>query len=238
MPEPVNRWQPVTDFYIEEATKTPDVEAANEQIRQELNEEKVKQIVPEKKAPLGIRIFIWYCFGRAGFYALLLFLLASFPHSGFSNWLFDGVANFLHMPGSKNYQDAREQQIEKIAREHNIPENVIRDNPYLDEQPQVGAGELRNLVMLYLLAMLALTTWIGFMWWNHSWKVRWITMCYSGGMVAKALINFIAGAASGVGSGLDPVQMPLLMGTIAVNTFVFLYLAFGHGVKQWFEEVG
>jgi len=66
MPEPVYRWQPVTDLYKEEAVKAADIEAANQQVRQELIEEKAKQHDPVKKAPIGIRIFTWYCFSRAG----------------------------------------------------------------------------------------------------------------------------------------------------------------------------
>jgi len=95
---------------------------------------------------------------------------------------------------------------------------------------------MHNAVMVYLLVLLGLTTWVGFMWWNHSWKVRWVTMFYSGALVAKAVINYIAGAASGVGSQIAPAAMPLLMLTIAINGFIFLYLAFWPGVAQWFEE--
>jgi len=236
MNEPAYRWEPITDFYKEEAAKGIDIEAANEQKREELAAEKAKAIVPEKKAPLGIRIFTWYCFGRAGTYALLLLVLASFPHSDFSNWLFDSVGNFLHMPGSKSYVDSRREEMQREAQAHGftVPDEVLAEA----EGPPVATDQMHNIVMVYLLISLALTSWIGFMWWNHSWKVRWITMFYAGAMVAKAAVNFVAGTASGVGSGLSSVEVPTAMLTIALNGFVFLYLAFGPGVKQWFEEVG
>ena len=56
-----------------------------------------------------------------------------------------------------------------------------------------------------------------------------------GKLVAKALANFIAGAASGVGSEIDPRQMPGLVVVLGLNSLIFLYLAFGYGVKEWFE---
>jgi len=235
MTEPVYRWQPVTDVYKEEAAKSPDIESANQQKREELTKEKEKQIAPEKKAPLGIRVFTWYYFCRAGFYALLLLLLASFPHSEFSARLFDDVANFLHMPGSKSEVEKRRKAIEDVYQAHGyqVPDNVLKE----EAGQELDTESMHNEVMIYLLLVLALTTWVGFMWWNRSWKVRWVTMFYSGALVAKAGINFVAGAASGVGSQIPPAVLPFLLLTIGLNGFVFLYLAFWPGVKQWFEEV-
>jgi hypothetical protein len=237
MTEPVYRWQPVTDVYKEQAAQSADIEAANEQKRQELNQAKTQQIAQEKKAPLGIRVFTWYYFCRAGIYALLLLILASFPHSDFSAWLFDGVGNFLHMPGSKSAMDARRREIQRQAQAagYQISDSEVAE---LDQEHATSTEEMHNVVMVYLLLMLALTTWVGFMWWNRSWKVRWATMFYSGALVGKAGVNFIAGAASGVGSQIPASVMPMVVLTVGLNGFIFLYLALWPGVKQWFEEVG
>jgi hypothetical protein len=231
MAEPVYRWQPVTDVYQQQAVEVADIQAEQEQKRQEINKEKAKRIWAERKAPLGITVFMWYYFARAGFCALLLLFLASFPQSGPSTFVLDGIGNFLHMPGSKSAQDARRKQIEQVAQENAIPENAI-----VDEQPEISAETMHNMVMVYLLVNLVVGAVVGFMWWNGSWKVRWVAMFYSGALVAKALINFVAGAASGVGSGIDPAQMPILVLVLGLNGMIFFYLAFGPGVAQWFER--
>jgi hypothetical protein len=49
-------------------------------------------------------------------------------------------------------------------------------------------------------------------------------------------INYIAGAASGVGSQIPAAAVPVVMISVVLNTFLFLYLAFGPGVAQWFER--
>jgi len=234
--EPVYRWQPITDVYKDQGAEAAEIETENQQIRQELKEEKEKQIAPAEKAPLGIRVFTWYLFGRAGTYALLLLILASFPHSDFSNWLFDSVSNFLHIPGTKSAVDARRQEIQKEWKDHGyqVPDEILNE----EAGTPLDTGTMHNAVMIYLLLLMGLTAWVGFMWWNRSWRVRWIAMFYSGALVAKAGINFIAGAASGVGSQIPASVMPMMVLTVGVNGFVFLYLAFWPGVKQWFEEVG
>jgi hypothetical protein len=233
MTEPVYRWQPITDAYKEEAMEAADIEAEQKKKRQEINAEKPTRIWAEKKTPLGIKVFTWYYFGRAGICALLLLFLASFPQSSASQWTLDGIGNFLHMPGSKSAEDARRKQIEQVAQENAIPENAI-----VDEQPEISPEAMHTMVMVYLLVNLVVGAVVGFMWWNHSWKVRWVTMFYAGALVGKALINFIAGAASGVGSGIGASEMPMLTLVLGLNGLIFLYLAFGPGVKQWFEEQG
>ncbi len=104
-----------------------------------------------------------------------------------------------------------------------------------EETPEQKAQEAREMVMVYLLFSAIVTAVVGFMWWNHSWKVRWVTMFYAGAFVAKAAIGFFSGVASGVSSEIEPGQVPLLMASIAMNGFMFCYLAFWPGVKEWFE---
>jgi hypothetical protein len=230
MSEPINRWKPITVVYKEQATISAAAEAENQQKLHELHESGLRKPWTQGKAPLGIRIFTWYYFLRAGVCALLLFVIATFPQSAPSALLSDSISNFLHMPGSKSEQEARKKAIEKVAKDYAVPENAI-----VDEEPVISPETVRNMVMVYLLVNLAVASVVGFMWWNRSEKVRWVTMFLTGALVAKALINFIAGAASGVGSGIAPSQTPILLLVLGMNGIIFLYLAFGYGVKQWFE---
>jgi hypothetical protein len=234
--EPVYHWQPVTDVYKEQAIEVADIFAEQEQKRREVNGEKARRIWAEKKAPLGIRLFTWYYFARAGVCALLLLFLASFPKSSASGWVFDSIGNLVHMPGSKSARDARRDEIERVARENAIPENAVAESAMMDEEPEISPETMHNMVMVYLLLNLAVASVVGFMWWNRSWRVRWVAMFYAGALVGKLAINYIAGLASGVGSQIPQAAMPLVMFTVAANGFIFLYLAFGVGVKQWFEE--
>jgi|HubBroStandDraft_1064217.scaffolds.fasta_scaffold98856_2 hypothetical protein len=231
MAEPVYRWQPVTDVYQQQATEVADIQAEQEQKRQEINEEPAKRIWAEKKAPLGITVFMWYYFARAGVSALLLLFVASFPHSGPSTLVLDTIGNFLHLPGSQSSVEARKQAIAQMAQKYDVPENAI-----VDEGSVVNTDTMHNMVMVYLLVNLAAATWVGFLWWNGSWKVRWVAMFYSGALVGKLAINYIAGAASGVGSQIPAAAVPVVMISVVLNTFLFLYLAFGPGVAQWFER--
>lgn len=231
MAEPVYRWQPVTDVYQQQPAEVADIVAEQEQKRKEINQEKEQRIWAEKKAPLGIKLFMWYYFARAGVCGLLLLFVASFPQSGPSTLVLDTIGNFLHLPGSQSSVEARKQAIAQMAREHDLPDNAI-----VDESPEVSTDSMHNMVLVYLLVNLAAATWVGFLWWNGSWKVRWVAMFYSGALVGKLAINYIAGAASGVGSQIPATVMPILMISVALNAFLFLYLAFGPGVAEWFER--
>lgn len=231
MAEPEYRWQPVTDVYQQQAVDVADIQAEQEQKRKEINQEKAKRIWAETKAPLGIKLYMWYYFARAGMCALLLLFVASFPQSGPSTLVLDSIGNFLHLPGSQSAQEARKQAIEQMAQKYAVPENAI-----VDEQPEMSTDTMHNMVMVYLLASLALSAWVGFLWWNGSWKVRWVAMFYSGALVGKVAINYIAGAASGVGSQIPASLVPMVMLSVALNGFMLLYLAFGPGVTQWFER--
>lgn len=230
MTEPVYKWEPVTDVYKEKGIQVEDIEAEVKQKLEELHQSKERNPSNERRAPLGIRIVTWYYFCRAGVCAFLVIVLLGFPESAPSIWISDNVSSFLRLPGSKSEQEARRQELQKMAREYAVPENAIHD-----VRSRFNPETLRNMVMAYLLFNLGVAAVVGFMWWNRSWRVRWFTMCYSGLLVAKALVNFIAGAASGVGSEIAPRQMPGLVMVLGFNGLIFLYLAFGYGVKEWFE---
>lgn len=232
MTEPVNLWQPTTDKYKAQAAEASTAEAELKQRLEELHASNLRKPWKQDTAPLGIRLFTWYYLGRAALCALLLLVIFTFPKSAPSTMLSGNIGSFLHLPGSKSEQEARQKEIEAEAQAYAVPEDEIAAM----EGPGVSPDTLRSEVMAYLLLNLAAATIVGFMWWNRSWKIRWITMFYSGALVAKALINVIAGAASGVGSSIDPSKVPILMVTLAFNGFIFLYLAFGYDVKKWFEE--
>jgi hypothetical protein len=234
--EPVYKWEPVTDQYKTEGAESVDletIEAESQQKLRELHETAKKSVWVEKKAPIGIRVFTWYLFCRAGCYALLLSMLAVFPQSGASTWLVGNLGHFL--PGSAAREEATKQD-EEMRKDAAAQGIQLPDEDGTDQQsPEQKAQDARQMVMIYLLVSAVMTAVVGFMWWNHSWKVRWITMFYAGAFVAKAAIGYLSGVASGVGTQVGPAQVPILMASIAMNGFVFCYLAFWPGVKEWFE---
>lgn len=228
MTEPVYRWEPATDEYKAKDIQVADIEA---ELKQKIEETNASRLPWKSEAPpLGIRIFTWYYIGPAGVCALVLFILAGFPQSASSTWLTDSIGNFLRLPGSKSDQEAKQKEVEKMAQEYAVPENAISDI-----EPRTESETLRNLVIGYLIFNLGVAAVVGFMWWNRSWKVRWVTMFYAGALIAKVLINVMARAAAGAGFGIDPANAPMLMLTLGFNGLIFLYLAFGYGVKDWFE---
>ncbi len=234
--EPVYKWEPITDVYKAQAAESVGLETIEAESQQKLREihEAVKKenVWVEKKAPIGIRVFTWYLFCRVGCYVLLLSILAVFPQSSASTWLVGSLGHFL--PGEDARQEAARQneEMQRDAALQGIQYPVEGGDS--DSQAQ-KAQEARELVMVYLLISAVFTGVVGFMWWNHSWKVRWVAMFYSGAFVAKAAIGYFAGVASGVGSNIDPGEMPVLMASIALNGFIFCYLAFYPDVKEWFE---
>jgi hypothetical protein len=229
MSEFKNFWQPVTEEYkTTEAPQVPEPQAAPQAVPQATPTERFK----EKKAPIGIRIFSWYLFIRAGFYALLFFILLASPQSAFSGWLVDTLANFLHMP-SQAQRDA-------VAREIQMENQAIGDGDAAQSSqipPMYDLPSAREQVMVYLGFTSIVTTVVGCMWLFGSWKVRWVTMFYAGAFVAKAGISYFAGLASGVGSQLPAGETPILLLSLTLNLFIFLYLAFWPDVKAHFEEL-
>jgi hypothetical protein len=234
--EPVYKWEPVTDEYKTQAAESVDIEtieAESQQKLRELHEAATKKVWVEKKAPIGIRVFTWYLFCRAGCYVLLLSLLAVFPQSSASTWLVGSLGHFL--PGSAAREEAAKQN-EEMRKDAAAQGIQLPDEDGADQDsPEQMAQSQREEVMVFLFISAAATAVVGFMWWNHSWKVRWIAMFYAGAFVAKAAISYFAGVASGVGSEIEPGQMPMLMASIALNGFIFCYLAFWPDVKEWFE---
>lgn len=235
--EPVYKWEPITDEYKMQAAEPVALETIEAESQQKLHEihEKVKKenVWVEKKAPIGIRVFTWYLFCRAGFYAVLLSVLGTFPQSGTSIWLTGSLAHFL--PGASAREEAahEREQMQRDAQQqgYTLPDDATGDQ----KSPEQMAQDQRQEVMVYLLISTIVTAVLGFMWWNHSWKIRWITMFYAGAFVAKAAVGYFAIVASGMSSQLDPGEMPALMLAIAVNGFIFCYLAFWPDVKEWFE---
>jgi cation transport ATPase len=234
--EPVYKWEPVTEEYKAQAAESVNletIEAENQQKLRELHEAAASQKRwVEKKAPIGIRVFTWYLFGRAGFYLLLMCILAAFPQSSASTWLVGSLGHLL--PGAAAHEEAAKQN-EEMRKDAEAQGIQLPDDAADEQSPEQSAQNQREVVMVFLLFSAIMTGVVGFMWWNHSWKVRWIAMFYAGAYVAKAAIGFFAGLASGVGSEIEPGQMPMLMAAIAVNGLVFCYLAFWPGVKEWFE---
>jgi hypothetical protein len=234
--EPVYKWEPVTDQYkteAEEPVALETIEAESQQKLREIHEEAKKNVWVDKKAPIGIRVFTWYLFCRAGFYALLLSMLAVFPQSGASTWLVGNLGHFL--PGAAAREQAAKQK-EEFRKDMAAQGIQLPDDDAADQQtPEQMAQVQREEVMVFLLISTVITAVVGFMWWNHSWKVRWVAMFYAGAFVAKAGLGLFAGWASGVGNRIEPEQIPLLIVAIALNGFVFCYLAFWPGVKEWFE---
>lgn len=232
MTEPVYRWEPVTDLYKEKAPETADIEAEKQLRIQELHEANRRKPRTVARAPLGIRIFSWYYFGRSAVCLLLLIILFSFPKSSPSIWLSDNISNFLRIPGSKSEQDARRQQAEKISEEYGVPEDDVAVG-----RPLFNAEMMGNIVIVYLALNVVTAAVVGFMWWDRSWKVRWVTMFYAGALVAKVAVNvLVAGIASVSGSGTDSSQTTMLVITVGFNSSLFLYLAFWPGVEQWFDS--
>jgi hypothetical protein len=234
MSEFKNVWQPVTEEYktVEAPPVVVPVEPPKELVASQ--QARADERWKGKKAPIAITVFIWYLFARAGIYALLLFILAAFPQSSASAWLADSVANFLHLPSVAERDAAREYQLQSQtpANGDANPSSSDGQNAADDQQ-----SSTRERVMVYLFIAMVTTTVVGFMWLLRSWKIRWITMFYAGAFVAKIGINYFAGIASGVGSQLPPGEIPILMFSLALNLFVFLYLAFWPDVKDYFEEL-
>ena len=105
-----------------------------------------------------------------------------------------------------------------------------------DDSPDARYERLRKFVMICLFFLVGITSVVTFMWWNRSWKIRWVAMFYAGAFLAKAGVGLFAGWASGVGSQLSPLQLSSLILALAVNAFIFCYLAFWPGVEEWFKE--
>lgn len=233
--EPVNRWQPVTDFYKEQqAAQTIDPEAERQEILREIPVPAKKPLRTAEKAPIGIRVFNWYLFCRAGFYLLLLFVIASFPHAGITNWLVTTVERSV--PGHASRERAERRQ--EILRQYGMNPDTMEsgDANSSEDSEEARQESQREFVMVCLFVMAALTTVVAVMWLNRFWRVRWAVMFYAGAFVIKAGVVLFAGWASGVGTQIPADQMPVLVITMAVNSLIFCYLAFWPGVEEWFRE--
>ncbi len=241
--EPVYKWEPITDEYKSQsetkATSEADIEAENRQKLEEFYATATRQKWVEKKAPIGIRVFTWYLFCRAGFYALLLAILGVFPQSAPSNWMVANLGHFMRIPGQAQREEAaRERAAMRAAGiDPDSMQQAGGDANAGDASAEKSPDQMqRESIMIYLFILAAATTVVGFMWWNHSWKVRWVAMFYAGGMVAKTGVGLFAGWASGAGVRMPPAAMQTLTVAMGVNLLIFCYLAFWPGVTEWFEE--
>lgn len=233
--DPQYKWQPVTDFYKEQqATQTVDPAAETQQKLQEIQEQAKKTSRVERKAPLLITIYGWYLICRVGFFLLLLLIIASLPQADFAKHL---VASIERNLPYHSVREQQEQQREMLRRYGYNPDAAYNpDGTPNDDSPDARYDRLRKFAMVALFFLAGMTSVVAFMWWNRSWKIRWVAMFYAGAFLAKAAAGLLAGWASGVGSGLSPIQMSYLVVALAWNGFVFCYLAFWPGVEEWFKE--
>lgn len=235
MVEPVNRWQPVTEEYQAQAAAPAQIEDENQRRLDAIRKAKPQKVWKETKAPLGIKIFTWYLFCRAGFYAVLWLFLASFPQTAVSTWMVGNLGDLLHMPRSAASEAAAQRKAlekEAEANGYSLPDTAETD-PLLAEP---GPDDARTRVMVYLLFLMGSTLVVAFMWWNRSWKIRWVAMFYAGAFVARAAIVYLAAIAAGAKIPLSSGQTLAIAVSLCVNAFVFCYLAFWPDVPQWFEE--
>lgn len=233
--EPQYKWQPVTDFYKEQqAAQAVDPEAETQQRLQEIREQARKTSKVEKKAPIGIRVFIWYLFGRAGLYLLLLMILGTFPQTDASAWLVTNLSHQLPGAAARERMAARREAFRKEAEAQGY--TVYGSDESDEKTPEQAAQQQREIVMAYLLIIAILTSVVGFSWLNRSWKVRWGTMFYAGAFVAKAAVGLVTGSASGLSGQMSSSEMSSLVLSMGINGCIFCYLAFWPGVEEWFKN--
>ena len=235
--ELVYTWKPATDEY--QAAQV-DPEAELKKGLEELRKNSTPEPLAEKKAPVAIRLLIWYYFLRAGVYAMLLILISVLPQWSASIWLQENLGSFLRLPTSSSKQMEEERkQIEADAAARGYQINLTQDEEKeLQAQEQEADANAKDMVKVYLAFSTVVSAWVGFMWWNHSWKIRWITMFYAGAFVAKALLNGVLAFSLGVGTGQTSAEASSMLLMVAVNGIIFCYLAFWPGVEQHFEPEG
>lgn len=169
-----------------------------------------------------------------GVFLLLLLIIASLPQADVSKQLVAGIERNLPYHAVREQQ---EQQREMFRRYGFNPDAAYNPNGTPnDDSPDARYERLRKFVMICLFFLVGITSVVTFMWWNRSWKIRWVAMFYAGAFLAKAGVGLFAGWASGVGSQLSPLQLSSLILALAVNAFIFCYLAFWPGVEEWFKE--
>lgn len=216
--QPINRWQPITDIYQQEAEAfaPPPVALPPKPVPVPVSQ----RDLPKSSVPISLHIITGLFFLRALVYFILGGKLATDPDSGFSQW-FVSMSDIM-VP---------------FTISHRHPEMFVK------------------LVGQALLALAALSLIVGILWLVRWWVIRWVTMCYAGGMVARVAIKFFAGAASGVQTGplgtnlvgggrFSGLAMGLssdeftavLLFSCAINLLIFCYLAFYPGVSEAFEK--
>jgi hypothetical protein len=214
----MNRWQPITDLYQQEAEGI--APPAPVQPPKPVYVPVSQRDLPKSSVPMSLNIITGLFFVRALVYFILGSKLSTDPDSDFSQRLTTMSGLMIPFP---------------IA--HRQPREFV-----------IMVGDA-------LLAFAALSLIIGILWLVRWWIIRWVTMCYAGGMVLRVAIKFFAGAASGVHTGplgtnlvgggrfsglamglsSDEITTALLL-SCAINLLIFCYLAFYPGVKEAFEK--
>jgi hypothetical protein len=230
MTEPVNLWKPVTDAYKEQAELSATAEAENQQKLREVQEANQRKPWTQAKAPLGIRIFAGYYFLRAVACALLLFLVGTFPNSAVSTMLSDGISNYIHLRAREMRREARRHRIGNEAQA-----NHAHDDSNMEDESVIRQQNMHRVLVAYLLIGMVLDAVVGFLWWNRIRFIRWLTLLDCGALVVRALFTLMGHSASGLGAGSSPIEVPLLLLSAGINGAIVLYLAFGYGVKKWFQ---
>ncbi len=232
--EPVNRWVPATDEY---KTTQVNAEAELKKRLEEAQKNKPVEHIAEKERPVLINVLIWYYLVRAGICVLLLTVISVSPQSSVSIWLSDNMANYLRLPSSRAKQmEVERKQIEAEAEAQGYQITLDQEEEKeLQAQEAQEAADYKSMIKVYLALSVVLSVWIAFMWWNRSWKIRWVTMFFAGAFVAKAALNGALGIASSLGIQSTPGQTASLLLMVAINGFIFCYMAFWPGVKDYFE---
>jgi hypothetical protein len=215
----VNRWQPITDLYQQEAEGIASPAVAV-QPPKPVPVPVSQRDLPRSSVPMSLNIITGLFFLRALIYFILGGKLVSAPDSEFSQRLVS--LSGVMVPFTVNQRQ---------------PEMFVK------------------LVGEAMLAVAVLSLLVGILWLVRWWVIRWVTMCYSGGMVLRVAIRYFAGAAagihggplgsqaysagaySGLAMGLSSDQITaMLFFSCAINLIIFSYLAFYPGVKEAFEK--
>jgi hypothetical protein len=216
--QPVNRWQPITDVYQQEAEvfAPPAVTQPPKPVPVPVSQ----RDLPKSSVPMSLHIITGLFFLRALVYFILGGKLATDPDSDFSQRLVSLSGILVPFTVS-----------------HRHPEMFVK------------------LIGEALLVLATISLVVGILWLVRWWVIRWVTMCYSGGMVLRIVIRNFAGAAAGVHTGplgnqiyysgsTSGIMMGLssdeitavLLFTCALNLLIFCYLAFYPGVSEAFEK--
>jgi hypothetical protein len=98
------------------------------------------------------------------------------------------------------------------------------------------AAPLINLLAETFFILSIVSAVIGVMWLMRSPVIRWITMCYTGALLARTALYFVAIGATAPWVLLSLHQKQVLLTGAVVNLLIFGYMAFYPGVEQASES--